>query len=106
MSKIEMFGVEMHRAIANARNIEFVMKADSQIDKALDIAENCRKNISDRKIRDLEKRALLLAENLLKTRNEMLSDPIFDDIREKYYEHGLICSSLIESYREELSMYE
>ena len=106
MRRIEMFSVEMHRAITNARNIELVMKADSQIDKALDIAENCRKNISDRKIRDLEKRVLLLAERVLKTRNEILSDPIFDDIRKKYYEHGLICSSLIESYREEISLYE
>lgn len=39
MRRIEMFSVEMHRAITNARNIELVMKADSQIDKALDIAE-------------------------------------------------------------------
>lgn len=97
---------EMNKSFANIQKMELVMKVDSQINKAFDIAEKCRSNISDQKIRKLEKRVLLLAENALKTRNEILSDSFFDDIREKYYEHGLICSSLIDSYREEISLYE
>ena len=86
--------------------IKYVMKVDAQIDKIFDIAEKCRKNLPDQKIRNLEKRVLLLAKDAIKKRTEAISDPLFDDVRDKYYEHGLICSSLIESYMEEISLYE
>ena len=103
---IEMLSIEMNKSIVNVRKIQFVMKVESQIDKAFDIVKKCRKNISDQKIRNLEKRALLLAENALKKRSELLSDSLFDDIRESYAKHEKTCLALIKLYREELSLYD
>ena len=104
MNKIEM--LKLNKSIANVQKIQFVMKVESQIDKAFDIAKNCQKNISDLLIRNLEKRALLLAENALKKRSELLSDSLFDDIRESYAKHEKTCLALIKLCREELSLYE
>lgn len=92
--------------LENISKLKYIMSLDDNIKDIFDIIERCRNNISYQEIRDIEKRSLLFAEEIIKERKEILSDPYFSDVQETFAKYEKTCLALIESYREEISLYE
>lgn len=92
--------------LENISKLKYIMSLDDNIKDIFDIIERCRNNISDQEIRDIEKRSLLFAEEIIKDRKETLSDPYFSDVRETFTKYEETCLALIKLYRDELALYE
>ncbi len=92
--------------LENISKLKYVMSLDDDIKDVFDIIDRCRAYLSDKEIREVEKRSLLFAEEIIEKRKEIVSDPCFSDIRETFAMHEETCMGLIKLYREEIALYE
>jgi hypothetical protein len=92
--------------LENISKLKYVMSLNDNIKDIFDVIERCRPNIANQEIRDIEKKSLLFAEEILKTRRRVISEQYFSDIRESCSMHEKTCMNLIKLYREEIALYE
>ena len=92
--------------LENISKLNYVMSLDGKIKDTFDIIQRCRKGISNKEIREAEKRYLLLAEDLIDERKVLLSDTYFSDDRETFSKYEQTCLEVIKLCRDEIALYE